>query len=125
MPSGSEAMLRLRGEYLSDGALTMEYAACDFVGRQTFLRRDGSARLVRIAPGGEFQAARQVPSATLVARRAACTERVLAAALASRVFTRPSNEILAIDRFNYVQDAHVVHGAAPALDERLIAEVEA
>ena len=112
-------------DYLRDHALALEYSSHDFVGKQTFQRRTGRARLKRVAAGAEFRATRSVPSATLVVRRHACSPDVLHQALASRTFSRPDDDVLSIDWFNYVQDAHLAYGAAAPLDARLRAAVEA
>ena len=112
-------------DYLRDYGLAAEYSTADFFGKQTFQRRDGHTRLSRVTPGSEFRAARVVPTATLVVRRQALSADLLQAALASRAFSRPGDEILSIDWFNYIQDAHVAHGTAAPLDTRLLAQVEA
>ena len=112
-------------DYLRDHALALEYSTYDCIGKQSFQRREGRARIVCVTPGSEFHAVRSVPAATLVVRRAACTPDVLQAVRTSRVFTRPSEDILSIDAFNYVQNAHVAYGSAAPLETPVLALVEA
>jgi len=112
-------------DYLRDHGLTLEYASHDFLGKQSFQRREGQTRVVSVTPGSEFHPVRSVPSATLVARRAAFTPEVLQAVRTSRVFSRPSDDILSIDAFNYVQNAHVAYGSAAPLESPMLALVEA
>jgi hypothetical protein len=112
-------------DYLLDHALALEYAPGEFIGKQTFERRQDRTSIRRITPGSEFRLTRQVPSATLSVRRQACTQDVFAAILGSRSFVRSGDEILSIDRFNYLQNAHAAQGTAMPLDQGLRAQVEA
>ncbi|HEX7086752.1 MAG TPA: methyltransferase domain-containing protein [Vicinamibacterales bacterium] len=112
-------------DYLRDHALALEYASQDFFGKQSFQRREGQSRVVCVTPGSEFHPVRSVPSATLVARRAAFTPEVLQAVRTARVFSRPSEDILSIDAFNYVQNAHVAYGSAAPMESPMLALVEA
>lgn len=112
-------------DYLRDHALALEYASQDFFGKQSFQRREGQTRVVCVTPGSEFHPVRSVPSGTLVARRAAFTPEVLQAVRTTRVFSRPSEDILSIDAFNYVQNAHVAYGSAAPMESPMLALVEA
>lgn len=112
-------------DYLRDHALALEYAPNDFLGKQSFRRREGQTRVVSVTPGSEFHPVRSVPAATLVVRRQAFTPEVLQAVRTGRIFSRPSDDILSIDAFNYVQNAHVAYGSAAPMESRMLALVEA
>jgi spore maturation protein CgeB/SAM-dependent methyltransferase len=91
--------------HLLDLALAATYAGVDFVGRHTFYEGDAAGGRRLRQRGYEFRRVSSVPSATLLARKAALTKPLLMRALTGRVFQAGGPPILSIDRFNYLQNS--------------------
>jgi hypothetical protein len=93
--------------YLKDYALAAMYSGGgEFFGKHSFMVCTGNNQEIKLHRGGqEFRQVTSISSASLVARKDALSEEIFRQALAGRTFKMQKDNILSLDRFNYLQTA--------------------
>jgi len=113
-------------DYLMDYALGIRYSGAGFLGKHShFVEHKHDAHLRQA--GSEYRWVTDVPSSSLIVKKAAMIHADFLRALQNPVFQRQSGPVLSIDRFNYLRHEHKSPAPAeqPSLLVRRLQEISA